>query len=355
MLNLKKLRLVIVIGTVLMMSFIIADLTVIPDAVKRVYLISRLGMQLPILTVFFALTFLPSYNKIYHPVLCLSLLGVCYANYWLIVQCWKIAAFSFSYEGTFLYGLYCMFIMRLSFIYSIAFVLLSIIGFSAVVLMYPVYDSFGTVNLGFVSLGLLISLVGVKQIENIFARFAQVNEKLVHLNQIDQLTGLYNRGALERHFDRMLSLAARTNSPISIFVIDLDNFKDFNDGYGHLRGDEVIQMQATILNQVFNRDSDIVARYGGEEFVVISLGNDLVASETLAANVLHGWQMEKIKHAKGNGQNIVSCSIGLINTLVDKTTRKKELFDLADKALYQAKNTGRARYVSTNEGVALSH
>ncbi|ABG39947.1 diguanylate cyclase [Paraglaciecola sp. T6c] len=331
-----------------MMSFIIADLSVIPEAVKQVYLVSRLGMQLPILCIFFALTFLPNYHRIYHLVLCISLLLVCYANYWLIVQCWQIAEFSFSYEGTLLYGLFCMFIMRLSFKFSIIFVSFTIFGFALIVGSYPVYAGFGMVNLGFVSLGLLISLIGVKQIESAFGRFQHLNEKLVHLNQIDQLTGLYNRGALEQQFDLMLSVSNRIGTSISVFMIDLDNFKDFNDGYGHLRGDEVIRIQAEILRQVFNRETDTVARYGGEEFIVISLGINALASEALAAEVLREWARRKIQHGKGQGQDFVSCSIGLISTHVDKDTQKTQLIDRADKALYVAKNEGRARFINAD-------
>lgn len=331
-----------------MMSFIIADLSVIPEAVKQVYLVSRLGMQLPILCIFFALTFLPNYHRIYHLVLCVSLLLVCYANYWLIVQCWQIAEFSFSYEGTLLYGLFCMFIMRLSFKFSIIFVSFTIFGFALIVGLYPVYAGFGMVNLGFVSLGLLISLIGVKQIESAFGRFQHLNEKLVHLNQIDQLTGLYNRGALEQQFDLMLSVSNRIGTSLSVFMIDLDNFKDFNDGYGHLRGDEVIRIQAEILRQVFNRETDTVARYGGEEFIVISLGINALASEALAAEVLREWARRKIQHGKGQGQDFVSCSIGLISTHVDKDTQKTQLIDQADKALYVAKNEGRARFINAD-------
>tara|TARA_R110000744_G_scaffold62323_7_gene128643 strand:- start:9921 stop:10973 length:1053 start_codon:yes stop_codon:yes gene_type:complete len=344
----QKIRLIIALGTALMMSFIIADLSVIPEAVKPVYLTSRLGMQFPILATFFALTFLPFYQKIHDVVLCISLLLVCYANYWLIVQCWKIAEFSFSYEGTLLYGLFCMFIMRLSFKFSIIFVLFTILGFALIIFSYPVYAGFGMVNLGFVSLGLIISLIGVKQIENAFGRFQQLNEKLVRLNQIDQLTGLYNRGALEQQFDLMLSVSNRIGTSISVFMIDLDNFKDFNDGHGHLRGDEVIQTQAEILRQVFNRETDTVARYGGEEFIVISLGINAQASEALAAEVLREWVRRKIKHGKGQGQDFVSCSIGLISTQVDKETQKKHLIDTADKALYAAKDKGRARFINAD-------
>lgn len=332
-----------------MISFIVADLTIIPQAVHQVYYISRLGMQLPIFIVFFALTFLPSYAKVHHQILCLGLLGICYANFWLIAQCWLIAGMPFPYEGTLLYGLFGMFIMRLNFKYSVNFVLLTTLGFGALVFTYPVYGQFGVVNFGFLFFGLGISLIGVKQIETVFGRFQQANEQLLHLSQTDPLTGLFNRGAFEQNFDRLLSIGSRTHATISVFMLDLDNFKDFNDGYGHLRGDEVIQLQAIILREVFNRETDIVARYGGEEFVVISLGNNSPECNVLAERVLQGWRHKKFEHGKGKGQRYVNCSIGLVNETVNKDTDKKQLFDRADKALYVAKNTGKARFINATE------
>jgi diguanylate cyclase (GGDEF)-like protein len=228
-------------------------------------------------------------------------------------------------------------------------VLLTLLGFGALVLSYPVYGQFSMVNFGYLSFGLGISLIGVRQIETVFGRFQQANEQLLHLSQTDSLTGLYNRGAFELNFDRLLSIATRTHTTISVFMLDLDNFKDFNDGFGHLRGDEVIQLQATILHEVFNRETDILARYGGEEFVVISLGNSPAECEVLAERILQSWRHKKVKHGKGKGQRFVNCSIGLINVLPNKDTEKKQLFDEADKALYAAKKSGRARSVNASE------
>jgi diguanylate cyclase (GGDEF)-like protein len=330
----------------LMMSFIMVDLTVIPQGVYQAYFTSRFGIQLPILSVFFALTFLPFYAKIHHQILCLSILGVCYANYWLIAQCWQIAKFSFPYEGNLLYGLFGMFILRLSFKYSALFVFLTLSGFGALVVTYPVYGEFNAVNFAFLSFGFGVSLIGVKQIETAFSQVQQANKQLLHLSQIDPLTGLFNRGAFDKNFDRLLSIGTRTDATISVFVMDLDNFKDFNDGFGHLQGDEVIQLQATILREVFNRNVDILARYGGEEFVVISLGNSSVECEVLAERVLQSWRYNKVEHGKGEGQRYVSCSIGLINVQVNKYTDKKQLFDEADKALYAAKKAGKAMFVN---------
>lgn len=344
--NLKKLRITLSMGGLLILSFIGIDLLLLPEVLHQAYYISRLGMQFPFLLTLYLLTFLSNYNTLHKHVLWLGVLGITYGNFWLLVQCWTQAGLVFAWEGTLLYGLFGMFILRINFIYSLMYAVLSLVGFAWIIIHYPIYGEIGSIKFGFLLCGFAVSLVGVKQIESGFMRFQQVNNKLLYLNQIDPLTELYNRGAMERNFERMLSIAARTNTKLSVFIVDLDNFKDFNDGYGHLRGDDVIQLQAQILRQIFNRETDMVARFGGEEFVVVSLGNTIAESEAQAARVLAAWQQNNVVHGKGNGQRIVSCSIGLINTKVDKSTEKKQLFEMADSALYEAKNHGRARYVS---------
>ena len=344
--NLKKLRITLSMGGLLILSFIGIDLLLLPEVLHQAYYISRLGMQFPFFLTLYLLTFLSNYNALHKHVLWLGVLGITYANFWLLVQCWTQAGLVFAWEGTLLYGLFGMFILRINFIYSLMYAVLSLVGFAWIIIHYPMYGELGSIKFGFLLCGFAVSLVGVKQIESGFKRFQQVNKKLLYLNQIDPLTELYNRGAMEQNFQRMLSIAARTNTRISVFIVDLDNFKDFNDGYGHLRGDDVIQLQAQILRQIFNRETDMVARFGGEEFVVVSLGNTTAESEAQAARVLAAWQQNNVAHGKGKGQRIVSCSIGLINTEVDKSTEKERLFEMADSALYEAKNSGRARYVS---------
>lgn len=332
-----------------MMSFMVADLALLPESLHRVYFISRLGMQLPIMVIFIALTFTPFYARIHHQVLWISVLGITYANYWVTIQCWLIAGFSFPYEGVLLYALFATFIMRLSFRYALIYVGFSIFGFSLMVTIFPIYGELTSVKLGFVLFGLAVILLGVNRIEQIFKKLKAANEKLTTLSQIDQLTGIYNRGTFEAKFYDMLGFAKRTRTQICVFMLDLDNFKDYNDGYGHLQGDEVIKHQAKILNEVFFREFDLVARYGGEEFVVACIDNTSEQCENLAQQVINKWQHLQIPHGKGEGGENVCCSIGFYSTIASRYNNKVEMLESADKALYQAKESGRARFINGSE------
>jgi diguanylate cyclase (GGDEF)-like protein len=276
-------------------------------------------------------------------------LGITYANYWVTIQCWVLVEFSFPYEGVLLYALFATFIMRLSFKHSLIYVGFSIIGFSLMVIIYLIYGELTSVKLGFVLFGLAVFLLGVHRIEKTFKKLKIANEKLTTLSQIDQLTGIYHRGTFEAKFYDMLSFAKSTHTRVCVFMFDLDNFKDYNDGYGHLQGDEVIKRQAQILNDVFSREFDLVARYGGEVFVVASIDNTVEQCESLAQQVIDQWQHLQVPHGKGKGAAHVCCSIGLYSTTVSRYNNKAEMLETADKALYQAKQSGRARFVNGSE------
>ena len=346
--RLKNIQQLLVVGIVFIMGFMVADLDLLPASLHHVYYVNRLGMQLPIALIFIALTFTPFYPRIHHHVLWIAALGFTYTNYWLTVQCWLIADFAFHYEGVLLYTLFATFIMRLSFKYSAIYIALSALGFCLMVTIYPIYAELTTIKVGLVLLWLAMILMGVRLIEQTFRKLTIANQQLTTLSQIDQLTGIYNRGTFETKFHDMLSFAKKTSSRISVFMIDLDHFKDFNDGYGHLQGDKIIKMQAQILNEVFSTEFDLIARYGGEEFVVACVENTQQQCEILAQQVITKWQDLRLAHGTGNGDKFISCSIGLYSTIANHKHHETQMLENADKSLYQAKNMGRARFVNNS-------
>ncbi|MDR1168990.1 MAG: GGDEF domain-containing protein [Heliobacteriaceae bacterium] len=158
------------------------------------------------------------------------------------------------------------------------------------------------------------------------------------LSATDALTGLYNRRHFESNFERELLRAKRYNSKLSIAVIDIDYFKNVNDIYGHSAGDYVLKEVAYIaLNTI--RTTDMLFRYGGEEFVIILTETPregaVIPLERLRASV------ENRKFCYKNQEIKVTVSIGLSSDTSAATPC--EMFDLADKALYKAKEAGRNR------------
>ena len=133
-----------------------------------------------------------------------------------------------------------------------------------------------------------------------------------------------------------------------MLLIDIDNFKAYNDTYGHLAGDDCLRKVATQLLETIFRDVDTIARYGGEEFAVILPETDSDGGEMVAKRMLESISALHIEHETSQTGNHVTISIGLGTVMPTDDFRETTLIDLADKALYRAKESGRNNYQVSN-------
>jgi diguanylate cyclase (GGDEF)-like protein len=157
----------------------------------------------------------------------------------------------------------------------------------------------------------------------------------------DELTGLYLREVFDAVLKKEIAEADRKNSPLSLLMIDIDNFKRVNDKYGHLEGDRVLYKIGTAINESV-REMDLAARYGGEELAVIIPDTETNEAFKAAERI-----REKISQLKFDGFS-VTVSIGTCQSNPSINTAEK-LINAADTALYRAKNTGKNRVVTHNE------
>jgi diguanylate cyclase (GGDEF)-like protein len=162
-------------------------------------------------------------------------------------------------------------------------------------------------------------------------------------NQVlqDPLTRVLNRRGLEIHVKQLSAESKRKNITISMMLIDIDHFKQINDRYGHDVGDEVLMAFANEL-QIASREVDICARIGGEEFIIIMPFTDLNGATELAERVRN--QINNHLHQVLQQHIKVTCSIGVVEA--DTSLDFNTLYKKADKALYQAKESGRNKVVS---------
>lgn len=160
-------------------------------------------------------------------------------------------------------------------------------------------------------------------------------------SNIDPLTLVGNRRAFNQFLDREWRRCLRSHHPISAVIIDVDNFKQFNDDYGHLQGDECLKKISHVLKALANRPSDIFCRYGGEEFIYILGNTDRQTSLMLCDKIHQAVRSLKIIHESSSASKFVTVSIGVACVNANLSKNKEQLVDLADRYLYQAKSAGK--------------
>ena len=177
---------------------------------------------------------------------------------------------------------------------------------------------------------------------------AEANTRLAQLAVTDGLTGLYNH----RHFHERLTLeverSQRSGLPLSLLMLDVDHFKQFNDSFGHPAGDEVLRQLARVLADT-RRANDVVARYGGEEFAVILVDTAKFTAAKVAERVRERINSHDFSEAAPRAGRL-SASIG-VATFPDDGSDAEHLVRAADTALYAAKRAGRNRVVLSSEAL----
>jgi diguanylate cyclase (GGDEF)-like protein len=171
-------------------------------------------------------------------------------------------------------------------------------------------------------------------------RRADLLEDLAH---VDSLTGIANRRRFDETMGVELRRCLRSQIPLSLLLIDIDHFKQYNDHYGHGLGDLCLNRVANTLSENLGRAADLVARYGGEEFAVIIPGTDTLGARNIAERMRKAVYDQKIAHCDGQ---FVSISIGAASLIPNGSTTSRQLIDAADKQLYAAKDAGRNQVCS---------
>jgi len=173
----------------------------------------------------------------------------------------------------------------------------------------------------------------------------KTEKELYEASVTDLLTGIYNYSYLIDCLQRDFKRAQRNNFVLSVILFDADNFKQINDDFGHLKGDEVLQLIADSVQGIM-REEDIFGRYGGEEFMVIVPGLGRKEAGFLAQRICD--QIRETSEFSGVLQRAVTVSLGVADTAEKEILSVQDLIGKADKALYQAKKNGKNCVVVSN-------
>jgi len=177
---------------------------------------------------------------------------------------------------------------------------------------------------------------------------AQQKQWLERLSHIDGLTGIANRRYFNTMLSREFSRSQRHRQPLAVLMIDVDDFKAFNDHYGHQHGDACLQQVAQAIAKCMQRPGDIAARYGGEEFVCLLPDTDLEGAVKLAHDIQMAIAVLGMHHVQAQATDFVTVSMGGAAVIPDELTSGQQLLASADARLYRAKRSGRNCMVSSD-------
>lgn len=171
-----------------------------------------------------------------------------------------------------------------------------------------------------------------------------LQRQLEEFSYKDGLTGIANRRLFDEFFAREWQSAIRLQQPLSILLIDLDYFKQYNDQHGHLQGDQCLREIAQLLTTCCSRPRDLVSRFGGEEFAIVLPETDETAAIQIAESLLQALNNAKLPHCASTISDYVSCSIGVKTIIPTEQQDRVGFLSEVDQNLYHAKQNGRNGY-----------
>ncbi|BAZ18111.1 serine/threonine protein kinase [Calothrix sp. NIES-4071] len=177
------------------------------------------------------------------------------------------------------------------------------------------------------------------------SELVKVNQELQRLSRVDKLTQIANRYCFDEYLLQEWNRLELEQQPLSLIICDVDYFKKYNDFYGHQCGDSCLQKVAVALTSVVKLPTHLVARYGGEEFAVIMPSTDVEEAMLVAEEIQQAIYQAKLPHACSDISEFITISLGVSTIVPTGATSPANLIAVADKALYEAKRQGRARYV----------
>lgn len=338
-------RLNLLLLMAIMVAIFATDRILMPDVAALPALATRLAFMLPALALAFGITFVPRADFWYPRVTAAIAVGMLCMVMLLGLWAWQYGEGRLIVRPIYA-AIAIYFMLGLSFRTAVVVNAIGVLCYTLLAVYWaglPRQDLLFSLNT--LLLTNVLCVAGAYKLEHAQRTAWLKARELAGHALLDGLTGLGNRRRFDEHFDRLWKQGLRDRKPVSLLLGDIDHFKRFNDRYGHQAGDNALKAVARTLAANVRRPLDIATRYGGEEFAVLlyDAGADF-AMETAQA-VIHDLGEIAIPHADSPTGSL-TLSIGIASAVPEASRSSAGLLQLADQALYMAKDAGRNRMLA---------
>lgn len=188
----------------------------------------------------------------------------------------------------------------------------------------------------------------IRVLKELNKRNVEMKQQVEKMASIDYLTEIANRRALDAKLSTEYVNALQEEKSLTLLMMDLDNFKMYNDYFGHQKGDRALRSIAKTSKLIVNKANGLIGRYGGEEFLAVINDSDQAKAIELAKTILKKIQQLEIEHSPVSQSKYLTLSIGVVSLIPNSDITIGKMIGLADEALYDAKNQGKNRFVIKN-------
>lgn len=339
--NLRLLRINLAILAVIIFSIIQIDRIVMPALSAKVPDILRLGVMVPILVIGFALTYLRNastwYPRIMTWLMAIALMAIAWIGLW---------AWGHGENRVFVRLVIAVvavyFVLGVPVRSAIAANLLTLVFYAAAAAAaWSMPAAELTQFLAMLLMTSVICAAGAYNLERARRTAWLEGQLLAETALQDGLTGIHNRRRLDEHLQRVWHQCIREHKPLALLFADIDHFKAYNDRYGHQAGDEALKAVAAVLAHHARRPMDIAARFGGEEFAVVLYDTTREHALRIGEQILEEVRQLGIAHGASSAAPVLTTSLGIACVVPVARRSSAGLLQLADQALYAAKDGGR--------------
>ena len=314
------------------------------DDTHPVVLVFNIGIMLPILTATWWASSRPTHHRLYQFLLATSalLIGMLISSN---VTRASLESHSYYFGAEIAWIFIIWLILGLPFRHA-AFTALSLSG--TYIFGLSAFNVQPAESMFSISMLLIVNVIGgfcCYQLEHTVRRSFLESKVLGQLAERDGLTGVYNRRSFDEHLERIWRQSRRDQEPLTIMLIDIDHFKAFNDRYGHQAGDDALKEVARVISLNAQRPLDFAARFGGEEFALILYGPAGEYGRELPEQLREAVRGLKIRHDESPTNRYLTASIGVAMVHPEGKRSLAGAVQMADEALYEAKEAGRNRVV----------